>query len=127
MNRAGTRAWQGTYPRLGYSWLGSVLGPVERPKRKRLMWAHALICPPLHPRPCPGNARREQNRLCPSSLSLAGLQGLHKPDQTVSSTSNCLSLLFLGGCSGFILLEYWSFFLRSIRSKGQHPRFRPKC
>lgn len=116
MNRAATRAWQGTYPRLGYSWLGSVLGPVERPKRKRLMWAHALRCPPLHPRPCPGNARREQNRLCPSSLSLAGLQGLHKPDQTVSSTSNCLSLLVLGGMLWIYFTGVLEFFLRSIDS-----------
>lgn len=60
MNRAVTRARSGTYPRLGYSWLGSVLGPVERPKRKRLMWAHALSCPPftLGPVPAtPGGSR----------------------------------------------------------------------
>lgn len=60
INRAVTRAWSGTYPRLGYSWLGSVLGPVERPKRKRLMWAHALSCPPftLGPAPAtPGGSR----------------------------------------------------------------------
>lgn len=62
--------------------------------------------PPLHPRPCPSNARREQNRLCPSSLSLAGLQGLHKPDRTVSSTLNFLS--------PFLSTIPWPFGPRSI-------------
>lgn len=42
--------------------------------------------PPLHPRHDTSNAWREQNRLPSSSLSLAGLQGLHKPDRTGSST-----------------------------------------
>lgn len=48
--------------------------------------------PPLHPRHDTSNAWREQNRLPSSSLSLAGLQGLHKPDRTGSSTQFSPSL-----------------------------------
>lgn len=53
--------------------------------------SHVLL-PPLHPWHDTSNAWREQNRLLSSSLSLTGLQGLHKPDRTGSSTQLSASL-----------------------------------